>query len=41
MKNLKTIGWNDRISSIDWTLVIGFSAFQGNDPEIPAHNKDC
>lgn len=39
-ENLKTIGWNDRISSIDWTLVIGFSAFQGDDPEIPAH-KDC
>lgn len=38
--NLKNIGWNDRISSLEWVLVYDFSLFNGNNPEIPAH-KAC
>lgn len=38
--NLKSIDWNDRISSIEWLLVYNFSVFQGENPEIPAH-KPC
>lgn len=35
--NLKTIGWNDKISAIGWQLVVDFSAFIGENPQIPAH----
>ncbi len=35
--NLKNIGWNDRISSLEWMLVYDFSLFKGDNPEIPAH----
>lgn len=38
--NLKTIGWNDRISSLIWLMVTDFSVFQGENPEIPEHS-DC
>lgn len=38
--NLKNIGWNDRISAIEWLLVYDFDAFKGDNPEIPAHG-DC
>lgn len=38
--NLKNIGWNDRISSLEWMLVFDFSKFNGENPEIPAH-PDC
>lgn len=35
--NLKNIGWNDKVSAIGWTLVVDFSAFNGENPQIPAH----
>lgn len=35
--NLKNIGWNDRISSIEFLLVYSDSLFEGENPEIPAH----
>lgn len=35
--NLKTIGWNDKISAIEWSLVVDFSVFNGENPQIPAH----
>lgn len=38
--NLKTIGWNDRISSIGWVLVSDLSILEGDNPQFPAH-KDC
>lgn len=38
--NLKTIGWNDRISAISWVLVFDFTVFEGENPLIPAHG-DC
>ena len=38
--NLKTIGWNDRISSIGWVLVNDLSILEGDNPQFPAH-KDC
>lgn len=40
-RNLKKIGWNDRISSIAWALITDFSRFEGKDgkdPEIPGHD---
>lgn len=37
--NLKSIDWNDRISSIEWLLIHDFSVFNGDNPEIPAHKK--
>lgn len=38
--NLKTIGWNDRISSLGWLIVYDFSLFYGDNPKIPDH-PDC
>ena len=38
--NLKTIGWNDRISSVGWKVIYDSSAFYGDNPMIPAH-PDC
>lgn len=38
--NLKTIGWNDRISSIEWLLVVNLSLLEGDNPKYPAH-KPC
>ena len=35
--NLKNIGWNDKISAIGWQLVVDFSVFNGENPQIPAH----
>lgn len=36
--NLKGIGWNDRITSVGWLLVYGFSVFNGENPVIPGHS---
>ena len=38
--NLKTIGWNDRISSIEWLLVTTLSLIEGDNPSFPPH-KPC
>lgn len=40
--DLKTIGWNDRISSLKWKIVTDFSEFekQGDEePKIPRHDE--
>lgn len=38
--NLKSIGWNDRISSIGWVIVDKFSLIDGDNPTYPKH-QDC
>lgn len=36
--NLKKIGWNDRISSIEWLLVVKLSLIEGDNPLYPPHD---
>lgn len=33
--NLKNIGWNDKISAIEWVLVYDFTKFMGDHPDLP------
>lgn len=38
--NLKSIGWNDRISSLSWIICTDMSLIYGNEPVLPPH-KEC
>lgn len=33
--NLRSIGWNDKISSIEWILVTDFTKFMEANPDLP------
>lgn len=37
--NLKNIGWNDKISALEWIIVYDLSQISGDNPLIPGHGK--
>lgn len=35
LQKTTTIGWNDKISAIEWVLVYDFTKFMGDHPDLP------